>query len=345
MEQKKPEPIIKVKEIKKIYRIGPEKVVALNSINLEVFPGQIVCIVGTSGSGKSTLLNQLAGLEKPTSGAVYIGKHNISKFSENQLAKFRQKNIGFIFQSYNLIGSNTAMENVAMPLMFKGVLRAKREKLAKEMLSQVGLGQRYMHRPNQMSGGQQQRVGIARAFVAKPKIVFADEPTGNLDTKTTLEVMEMMVKMSREHGITLLLVTHDQYLAQYADRIITLIDGNVVGDVSNISLLERLDKDEIIEKYISEKALNIVSKAVTGTESQPQAATPDQQTIENVICEAENSAEDLAAGAQLQSQAPETPQNLPQTQAEEPDNMHLEGTFTHSAEQPADEQKEITHKN
>lgn len=222
-----------VKDLRKIYRLGSEKVVALNTINLKIMQGEICCIVGTSGSGKSTLLNQLAGLEKPTKGAVYIYNKNVSKMSENTLAKLRQKYIGFIFQSYNLLPMLTALENVGMPLMFKGVSKYIRNQKAKKMLKAVGLGKRYKHKPTQMSGGQQQRVGIARAFVANPKIVFADEPTGNLDTKTTMEVMELMVKMCKEFNQTLIIVTHDKELSLFADRVVTLIDGNIVSDIVN----------------------------------------------------------------------------------------------------------------
>ena len=227
-----------VKDLRKVYLIGSERVVALNKINLTIPKGQICCIFGTSGSGKSTLLNQLAGLEKPTKGEVLIDGVNISRLKEKELATFRQKNIGFIFQSYNLLQTLTASENVAMPLMFKGVPKGIRTKLAYKMLWQVGLKGREEHRPNQMSGGQQQRVGIARAFVAKPKIVFADEPTGNLDTKTTIEIMEMMVKICRKNKESLILVSHDDELAHYADRIVTLIDGNIVSDVMNDSVLK-----------------------------------------------------------------------------------------------------------
>lgn len=230
---------IVVKDLRKVYLIGSERVVALNKINLTIPKGQICCIFGTSGSGKSTLLNQLAGLEKPTKGEVLIDGVNISRLKEKELAKFRQKNIGFIFQSYNLLQTLTASENVAMPLMFKGVPKRIRTKLAYKMLWQVGLKGREEHRPNQMSGGQQQRVGIARAFVAKPKIVFADEPTGNLDTKTTIEIMEMMVKICRKNKESLILVSHDDELAHYADRIVTLIDGNIVSDVMNDSVLKQ----------------------------------------------------------------------------------------------------------
>lgn len=227
--------IITIKHLSKYYRIGAETVKALDNINLEIEKGEICCILGTSGSGKSTLLNQLAGLEKPTTGSVYIGKTNISLLSEDQLAGFRQKNIGFVFQSYNLIASMTAAENVAMPLLFRGVDKRMRERTSADMLKKVGLGNRMRHKPSEMSGGQQQRVGIARAFVARPKIVFADEPTGNLDSKTTLEVMRLLIEMAHTHGITFVLVTHDNELAKYADRIVTLKDGIVISDERNES--------------------------------------------------------------------------------------------------------------
>lgn len=223
-------PVIQVRGLRKEYPLADETVVALKRIDLDVSQGEICCIFGTSGSGKSTLLNQLAGLEKPTRGCVFIGGKPISKMSENELARFRQRHLGFIFQSYNLLPTLTALENVALPLMFRGVDRASREKTARRMLKAVGLGNRADHFPNQMSGGQQQRVGIARAFAAMPKVVFADEPTGNLDTKTTTEVMEMVCGFARSMNQTIVLVTHDPSMAAYADRIVTLIDGQVVDD-------------------------------------------------------------------------------------------------------------------
>lgn len=224
---------IEVKELRKIYKLGNEKVYALRNINLSIEKGEVCCILGTSGSGKSTLLNMLAGLEKPTHGDIMINGENIAKMSERKLARFRQLNTGFVFQSYNLIPQFNAVENVAMPLMFKGLSRGKREKTAKAMLKAVGLEKRMKHRPNQMSGGQQQRVGIARAFVARPNVVFADEPTGNLDTKTTDDVMRLMVDMCRKHNLTLILVTHDLDIAKYADRIVHIIDGSVVSIEDN----------------------------------------------------------------------------------------------------------------
>lgn len=235
---------IEVRGLRKIYLLGTEKVVALDKIDLRIEQGEICCILGTSGSGKSTFLNMLAGLEKPTKGDIIINGCNIAKMSEKDLAKFRQNNTGFVFQSYNLLPALNAVENVSMPLMFQGVKKHKRETAAKVILKEVGLGKRMTHKPNQMSGGQQQRVGIARAFVAHPKLVFADEPTGNLDTKTTAEVMELMVKKSRDNNQTLILVTHDVDIAKYADRIVHLIDGNIDSDVKNQSVVPRENTSE-----------------------------------------------------------------------------------------------------
>lgn len=227
-----------VKDLKKVYHIGKEKVIALNKINLEIPRGQICCIFGTSGSGKSTLLNQLAGFEKPSMGQVILDGTNICELNEDKLAAFRQENVGFIFQAYNLLPTLTALENVGLPMQFKGIDKKERQKQSMKMLKQVGLQERYHHKPNQMSGGQQQRVGIARAFAAKPKIIFADEPTGNLDSKTTLEVMNTMVKMLRKNNQTLVLVTHDQELSHFADRIVTLMDGKIIKDDLNESILK-----------------------------------------------------------------------------------------------------------
>ena len=223
-------PVIQVRNLSKVYVMGQEHVVALKNINLAINKGEICCIFGTSGSGKSTLLNQLAGLEKPTRGDVLINGRSISRMSENELAAFRQEHIGFVFQSYNLLKELTCVENVAMPLMFHGVPREVRELEAKKMLHRVGLTHRLNHFPGQMSGGQQQRAGIARAFISRPAIVFADEPTGNLDSKTTKEVMGMIRDFSRKFHQTIVLVSHDPEMTTYADRIVTLIDGNIVSD-------------------------------------------------------------------------------------------------------------------
>ena len=223
-------PIIYVKNVRNVYRMGDEEVVALKRINLRIYKGEVCCIFGTSGSGKSTLLNQLAGMEKPTKGQVFIRGKNISDMNEEELAAFRQEHMSFIFQSYNLLPSMTAVENVAMPLMFKGMDRKRREAMAEEMLKRVGLSHRLHHYPSQMSGGQQQRAGIARAFVSRPEVVFADEPTGNLDTKTTAEIMDMVMGFARRFNQTIILVTHDPGMSRYADRIVTLVDGIITGD-------------------------------------------------------------------------------------------------------------------
>lgn len=243
-EEKKSLPVIQVKSLRKEYIMGEERVVALKNINLSIMKGEICCIFGTSGSGKSTLLNQLAGLEKPTRGEVRIGGVPVSRLDENGLAAFRQKHVGFVFQSYNLLPELTAVENVAMPLMFRGMPKEAREIEAKKMLCRVGLGNRMNHYPGQMSGGQQQRAGIARAFITRPDIVFADEPTGNLDTKTTKEVMEMIRKFARTFHQTIVLVSHDPEMTEYADRIVTLIDGEIVSDVRNGNRESRLDLAE-----------------------------------------------------------------------------------------------------
>ncbi len=219
--------IIQLKNVRKVYRMGNEKVIALDNISFEIEEKEVCCLLGTSGSGKSTLLNLMAGLEKPTKGEVKIKNYNLESLNEKQLAKLRQKYIGFVFQSYNLLEHFTALENVTLPLIFKGVPKAAREKKAKALLKAVGLGERMNHRPSQMSGGQQQRVSIARAFISNPEIVYADEPTGNLDTRTSIEIMDLITGMAEEYKQTLIIVTHDLEIAGYANRIIYIKDGNV----------------------------------------------------------------------------------------------------------------------
>lgn len=231
MESAQKKPLVVVRDLRKVYSLGDEQVVALKKINLEIMKGEICLILGTSGSGKSTLLNQLAGMEKPTRGGVWIGGVPISQLQEEELAAFRQEHLGFVFQSYNLLPALTATENVAMPLLFHGVPRENREQAAMRMLKRVGLAHRLSHYPRQMSGGQQQRVGIARAFIAHPSVVFADEPTGNLDTKTTIEIIGMIRSFAHRYGETIILVTHDPELTEYADRIVTLKDGEIISNV------------------------------------------------------------------------------------------------------------------
>lgn len=221
------ERVISVKGLRKVYSMGRERVVALDDVSFDFYKGKIYCLLGTSGSGKSTLLNMLAGLEKPTRGEIIFNGRRVEKMTEKELADFRQKHIGFVFQSYNLLGDYTAVENVEMPLIFRNVKRKIRLEEAKKMLSAVGLKDRMYHKPSEMSGGQQQRVSIARAFINKPEVVFADEPTGNLDTKTTIEMMELITGMARENRQTLIIVTHDLEISDYADVIIHIRDGKV----------------------------------------------------------------------------------------------------------------------
>jgi len=229
------ENIIELKNVKKIYRMGRERIVAVDDVSFTIKRGEFCCLYGASGSGKSTLLNLMAGIEKVTSGQIFVKGKNISRMGEKSLALFRQNTLGFVFQSYNLMNTMTALENVELPLIFKRVPPRKRRKMAKEMLINVGLGKRLKHKPKEMSGGQQQRVGIARAFVGRPEIVFADEPTGNLDSKTSREIMDLIKNMAKKYNQTIVMVTHDRSLAEYADRIIHILDGKIEG----IEILEK----------------------------------------------------------------------------------------------------------
>ena len=221
--------VIEVSDLYKIYRVGENRIRALNGVSFNVEKGQFIAIVGTSGSGKSTLLNMLAGLEKPTKGSIVIAGEHIEKKSENALVAFRRRNIGFIFQSFNLLPTLNALENVALPLTFQGTDKKQRLKKAEKMLDLVGLKGHKKHKPTQMSGGQQQRVGIARALVVNPEIIFADEPTGNLDSVTSSEVMELMRSVVRKQKQTLVMVTHDDHLAGFADKILRISDGKIIS--------------------------------------------------------------------------------------------------------------------
>lgn len=228
MAEKKEEAVIRVKDLYKIYRVGDSKVRALNGVDFSIYKGEFCAIVGTSGSGKSTLLNMLAGLEKPTKGEIVIAGEHMETKNENQLVKFRREHIGFIFQSFNLLGTMNALENVALPLTFQGMDKATRLARADKVLDLVNLKKHKKHKPNQMSGGQQQRVGVARALVVNPEIIFADEPTGNLDSNTSEEVMNLMKRLVREQKQTLVMVTHDNHLASFADRIFHIKDGKII---------------------------------------------------------------------------------------------------------------------
>lgn len=249
MENRKPgEPVIQVKDLYKIYRMGDSKVYALNGVDFTISRGEFCAITGPSGSGKSTLLNMLAGLEHPSKGEIVIAGKHIEKLNERQLVAFRRERVGFIFQSYNLIATMNAIENVALPLSFRGMARKERTRRAKQYLKLVGLEKFMYHMPNQMSGGQQQRVGIARALAVDPQIIFADEPTGNLDSKTTMDVLRLMQTIVRERNQTLVMVTHDNNLATYADRIFKIIDGKIVSIEENHREVDLMALDKIVEQ-------------------------------------------------------------------------------------------------
>lgn len=238
--------IIELKNLKKAFKIGKESLLVLKGIDLTLYKKQAICIVGPSGSGKSTLLNMMAGLEKPTSGEIVVGGIHIENLNEDDLTKFRQLNVGFVFQSYNLIPTLTALENVGLSLIFKGIPKKERDERSAYLLEKVGLKDRMKHKPSEMSGGQQQRVSIARAFVNKPKIVFADEPTGNLDTKTSVEIMELMTTMTKKDKQTLIIVTHDLETAVYSDRIVHVRDGLIEKDEVNRNKKEaQLSEEDI----------------------------------------------------------------------------------------------------
>ncbi|MBO5352430.1 MAG: ABC transporter ATP-binding protein [Lachnospiraceae bacterium] len=268
--------------------MGTEKIYAVDDVSFDICEGEFCCLLGTSGSGKSTLLNLMAGIEKVTSGQILIKGRPVHKLNETKLARFRQKYLGFVFQSYNLIGTMTALENVELPLVFKRVPRKKRRAMAKEMLVKVGLEKRLLHKPKEMSGGQQQRVGIARAFVAKPSIVFADEPTGNLDTRTTMEVMELIRQIAHDNRQTIVMVTHDRRLAEFADRIIHVLDGKVqkveVVDqkekvTGNTELTEEEAPAEVEEQkeseVISADVKELKKEEITCEEDQPESSSAD----------------------------------------------------------------------
>ena len=239
--------VIEVRNLYKLYRVGDEVVRALDGVNFEIYEGEFCAIVGTSGSGKSTLLNMLAGLEKPTKGTILIAGQQIEQMNEEQLVRFRRENVGFIFQSFHLMGTMNALENVALPLSFQGVPKNLRMKKADAMLELVNLKQHKKHLPNQMSGGQQQRVGVARALVVDPRIIFADEPTGNLDSHTSEEVMELMRKVVKEQHKTLVMVTHDNHLASYADRVFHIMDGKILK-IEERKEIEKRNENEAREE-------------------------------------------------------------------------------------------------
>lgn len=219
--------IISTHELKKYYTVGENTVKALDGVNITINKGEFICIAGRSGSGKSTMLNMLAGLELPTSGTVQVASKRLESMNEKARIRFRRDDIGFVFQSYNLMPQYTALENVALPLAIRGAPLKLRNEIAEAMLVRVGLKEHIHHKPGELSGGQQQRVGIARAVITRPPIVLADEPTGNLDTGTSEETMELLTGLFRERGTTFILVSHDPGMRKYTDRTITFSDGRI----------------------------------------------------------------------------------------------------------------------
>ena len=229
-------PVIRLQDVRKEYVVGDSHIHALDGVSLTVSPGEFVCISGRSGSGKSTMLNMLAGLEKPTSGEIVILDKHIENMSESARIRFRRQYIGFVFQSYNLMPQYTAVENVELPLMLRGIGKRERRKQALAVMEQVGIVSHAEHKPSELSGGHQQRVGIARALITKPPIVFADELTGNLDTKTSAEIMDLLTGLFRSSGTTFLLVSHDPDMSRYTDRTIHLLDGKIISEEKNQSV-------------------------------------------------------------------------------------------------------------
>lgn len=229
--------LIHIENMKKIYNPGENEVRALDGIDLDIEKGDLVAIVGHSGSGKSTLMNMLGCLDTPTSGKYVLDGQDVASMTDNQLADVRNKEIGFIFQGFNLISNLDAVGNVELPLVYRGVSKNERKQLAMEALKSVGLEDRMKHKPNEMSGGQQQRVAIARAIAAKPPVILADEPTGNLDSASSREIMEILKGMHRS-GETLILITHDNGIAAQAKRVVRIMDGKIESDMLNEEFVE-----------------------------------------------------------------------------------------------------------
>lgn len=244
--------LIELRELSKIYDLGEVKVKALGSVTLDIEAGEFVALIGPSGSGKSTLMNSLGCLDRPTGGSYRLAGEEVSSLSRNELARVRNRRIGFVFQNFNLLSRTTALENVEAPLLYNLEWpRRQRKQRATQLLERVGLGNRLDHRPNQLSGGQQQRVAIARALVNNPPILLCDEPTGNLDTRTSREIMIFFRELNQKDGLTVILVTHDLEVARKADRALVLVDGEVVADTTDF-----------------EKAASVLHRRIASTEEE-----------------------------------------------------------------------------
>ncbi len=238
------EPLITLKQIGRRYVIGTEIIHALKSVSLSINKGEFVALMGPSGSGKSTLMNILGCLDTPSKGEYWLNGTNVSGMTDNELAEVRNKEIGFVFQTFNLLPRNTALDNVALPLVYAGVSKEKRMARAKENLENVGLGNRITHKPNELSGGQRQRVAVARALINNPSIILADEPTGNLDTKTSIEIMGLIEDIHSK-GNTIILVTHEEDIALHAHRIVRMRDGLIENDYANTNI-QKVDRKAIL---------------------------------------------------------------------------------------------------
>ena len=239
--------VLEVRDVQKTYQVSDDVVVnALDGVSLQIRKGDFIAIIGPSGSGKSTLMHSIGLLDHPTSGEVFVGGTDVTKMAENELARVRNKEIGFVFQAFNLLARTTAIENVELPLIYAGVSAADRQKRAVEALKRVCLGERLNHMPNQLSGGQQQRVAIARALVTEPSIILADEPTGNLDSKSGIEVMAFLQELHKS-GVTIVLVTHDAHVALHAARVVRIADGRITQDYFNKED-ERIDASAELKK-------------------------------------------------------------------------------------------------
>ncbi len=248
--------VISIRDLTKTYQMSDISVHALRGISLEIKVGEFVAVVGPSGSGKSTLMHILGCLDRPTSGHYFLEGRNVSQQTDDELSKIRNRQIGFVFQGFNLLSRTSALENVELPLLYNdsGVSAAERKRRALEALSAVGLAERTHHHPNQLSGGQQQRVAIARALLNAPSIILADEPTGNLDSRTSVEVMEIFQDLQARRGITIVLITHDHQVAEYASRIVTFRDGRIIEDRPNehqrLAVEERANMPEAVEETV-----------------------------------------------------------------------------------------------
>ncbi|MGD1092335.1 MAG: ABC transporter ATP-binding protein [Bryobacteraceae bacterium] len=246
--------VISVQNLVKTYHVGEVTVEALRGVSLDIDSGELLAVIGPSGSGKSTLMHILGCLDQPTSGRYFLDGKDVSGLSDDELSRIRNQQIGFVFQGFNLLARTSALENVELPLLYSGgsVSPAERRKRAMDALATVGLADRATHHPNQLSGGQQQRVAIARALLNNPTILMADEPTGNLDSRTSLEVMDIFQALKEERGITIVLITHEQQVAEYGSRIVTIKDGRIVSDEANQA--RRLARFELEEEPVSEES-------------------------------------------------------------------------------------------